>query len=121
MPRYEDALFSPAAPIAYVTLHAPDYSVTIDDVPMLIDSGSDVTLLPKAYVKRLGIETDAETGYELTGFDGRKSVSSVVSVHLVFLRKTFRGQFLLVEQDYGILGRNILNRIRLLLDGPQEQ
>ena len=121
MPRYGAVLFSPAAPMAYVTLRSPDGSAAVDDVPMLIDSGSDVTLLPKAAAQQLGIEPDTETGYEVEGFDGGRSVSSVVSAHLIFLRKTFRGQFLLIEQDYGILGRNVLNRVRLLLDGPQEQ
>ena len=91
MPRYGDVLFFPAAPVAHVTLRAPNNSATVNDVPMLIDSGSDVTLLPRAFVEQLGIETDTETSYELTGFDGSKSVSPVVSVHLIFLRKTFSG------------------------------
>ena len=36
MPRYDDALFTPAAPVAYVTLRAPDSGAAVDDVPMLI-------------------------------------------------------------------------------------
>lgn len=35
-----------------------------------------------------------------------------------FLNKTFRGRFLLIDQDWGVLGRDILNLISLLLDGP---
>ena len=72
-------------------------------------------------MEQLGIETDTEAGYEITGFDGNRSISRVVSVHLIFLRKTFRGQYLLIEQESGILGRDILNHIRLFLDGPQQQ
>ena len=121
MPRYDDILFSPPAPVAYVTLRAPDNSAAVDNVLMLIDCGSDVTLLPKSFVEQLGSETDTETAYELAGFDGNTSVSCAVNVHLIFLRKAFKGHFLLFEQDYGILGRNVLNRLRLFLDGPQEQ
>jgi hypothetical protein len=42
-----------------------------------------------------------------------------VQLELLFLNRTFTGQFLLIDQDYGILGKNILNNIALLLDGPR--
>jgi hypothetical protein len=54
----------------------------------------------------------------LMGFDGHKSIAQVVYLDLIFLNKTFKGKFLVINQDIGILGRNILNRISLLLDGP---
>ena len=31
-----------------------------------------------------------------------------------------RGQFLLIDQEWGILRRNILNAISLILDGPDQ-
>ena len=37
----------------------------------------------------------------------------------VFGRRIFRGQFLLIDQPIGILGRNILNEVSLLFDGPR--
>ncbi len=37
---------------------------------------------------------------------------------IVSLNKSFRGRFLQVESEVGIIGRNVLNRVRLLLDGP---
>ena len=36
------------------------------------------------------------------------------------LGRTFRGQFLVIDQQVGILGRNILNALALVLDGPQQ-
>ena len=42
----------------------------------------------------------------------------VVRLELRFSRRTFRGQFLLVDQAWGILGRNVLNAVAVLLDGP---
>ena len=53
------------------------------------------------------------------GFDGTKSKSGAVMLDLLFLRKTFKGRFPLINQDYGILGRNVLNYVALVLDGPQ--
>jgi hypothetical protein len=92
--------------------------VGIVDVLMLIDSGADITLLPKASVDSLGIESSG-TSYELIGFDGTKSASVAVRAELLFLRKIFRGQFLIIDQEIGILGRDILNNVSLLLDGPR--
>jgi hypothetical protein len=36
-----------------------------------------------------------------------------------FLNKTFRERILQVDSEVGIVGRNILNSLRLLLDGPE--
>jgi len=37
---------------------------------------------------------------------------------MIFLNRTFRGRFLLINQERGVMGRDILNRVSLLLDGP---
>lgn len=119
MPTYETAWFAPPAPLARVTLRHPDTGAAVLDVPRLIDTGAEVTLIPQASVARLGVIPIADHHYELMGFDGSVSLAPVVPVELVFLRRTFRGQFLVIEQEWGILGRNILNALSLLLDGPR--
>jgi predicted aspartyl protease len=85
---------------------------------MLIDTGADVTLIPRQVIERLHLEITSARHYELVGFDGSTSLAQVVHVDLVFLGRTFRGQFLLIEGEWGILGRNVLNAVKLLLDGP---
>jgi hypothetical protein len=42
------------------------------------------------------------------------------SVRRVFLDRTFRGQFLLIDQGWGVIGRNVLNFLSLLFDGPSQ-
>jgi len=42
----------------------------------------------------------------------------VVQLELLFCNRSFRGQFLVMDQAWGILGRNVLNAIPVLLDGP---
>ena len=37
---------------------------------------------------------------------------------LAFLRRNFRGRYLLTDAEVGVIGRDILNHLRLLLDGP---
>jgi hypothetical protein len=42
----------------------------------------------------------------------------MVQLEMVFLGRKFKGQFLLIDQPTGILGRNILNTIPILFNGP---
>jgi hypothetical protein len=118
MPAYDADLFSPPAPLAHVTLRNPTMGAVWSDVPMLLDSGADITLIPKAVLQRLALQVVSDKQYELSGFDGNVSLASVVRLEMVFCHRVFRGQFLLVDQACGILGRNILNAVALLLDGP---
>ena len=85
---------------------------------MLLDSGADITLIPQAAASLLGVDVTPNRRYELIGFDGSPSFAPVVRLELVFCGRTFRGQFLLIEQDWGVLGRNVLNAVALLFDGP---
>ncbi|MCA1636179.1 MAG: hypothetical protein LC802_21430, partial [Acidobacteria bacterium] len=113
---YDKALFTPPAPLARVTLRNPENGTTQMDVPMLLDTGADVSLIPQASINLLGLTIASGTRYELVGFDGSSSFAQVARLELLFLERTFRGQFLLSDQDWGILGRNILNAVPLLLD-----
>ena len=118
MPEYDSDNFDPPAPIAYVTLRDLTTGISLSDVPMLMDTGADVTLLPREYVNRLGISPDVDILYEIQGFDGRSKMADMVELELVFLGRKFKGQFLLIDQPMGILGRNILNILSILFDGP---
>jgi len=119
MPAYDAAGFSPPAPVALVDLRDQDTGAICPGVPMLIDTGADVTLVPRTAVDALGTGVSEGTFYELAGFDATRSLAPVVRLDLLFLRRTFRGQFLVVDQACGVLGRNVLNAIPLLLDGPR--
>lgn len=118
MPDYDDKLFDPPAPVAKVTLRNPETGVTISEVPLLIDSGADATVIPQASVTLIGVVAIPDTRYELEGFDGSVSNAQVAQFDLLFLNRTFRGRFLLTDQDWGFLGRNILNHMSILHDGP---
>jgi len=115
MANYDSARFSPPAPLASVILRNPENGLEEKDVPMLLDTGSDVTLVPRTYAKKLNLSVSRE--FELAGFDNRKSFNQTAELHLMFEGKTFRGEYFLIEQDYGIIGRNILNFLNLQFDG----
>jgi len=117
MPAYDGGRFSPPAPVASVVVRRPDGDSSVSDVSMLIDSGADVTLIPRSAIEALGLLGTGRR-YQLPSFDGTTSESEAVQVDLVFLNRRFRGQYLSVDGEVGILGRDVLNHLRLLLDGP---
>ena len=117
MPAYDAALFDPPAPLARVTLRDPGSGDTLPDVSMLLDSGADVTLIPATFANQLGLVVATDEIYELMGFDGSTSFAPVVRLDMIFLNRTFRGRFLLIDEEWGVIGRDILNLVSLLLDG----
>ncbi|MBI3241192.1 MAG: clan AA aspartic protease [Chloroflexi bacterium] len=119
MAQYDSEQFDPPAPIAIVVIRNPETQSSALNVPMLIDTGADVTLIPRAVAEQLGLATADDGLYELSSFNGGLSSAVAVQAELQFLRRTFRGQFLLIDQPIGILGRNVLNTVRLVLDGPR--
>lgn len=118
MPAYDTTYFDPPAPLARVILRCPETGATCPDVPMLIDSGSDVTILPRSAIESLGLAVVPEKRYELVGFDDNIAVVAVADLDVIFLGRTFRGRFPLHDREWGILGRNVLNELVLLFDGP---
>ena len=118
MSTYDVTGFDPPAPVARVTIRRPTDGASVPNVPLLIDTGADVSLLPAAPINSLMEALETERQFELEGFDGTRSFAPAVRLELHLLNKVFRGQFLVIEQDYGILGRNVLNALSLHLDGP---
>ena len=121
MPNYDTTHFDPPAPAARVTLRNPHSGAMVSDVLVLLDTGADITLLPRTAVEQLGVPLLAGQHYELMGFDGSRSFAPVVILDLLFLKRAFRGRYLLIEEERGMMGRDVLNHVSLVLDGPQQQ
>ena len=118
MTAYNSTQFDPPAPVASVTLINERTEASLSGILMQLDTGADVTLIPQEAVPQLGL-TLSETQYELISFDGRRSQTASVQLKMQFGRYTFRGKYLLIDQPIGVIGRDILNLILLLFDGPQ--
>lgn len=115
--KYSETYDSPA-PVAKVKLRNPETSALVaDDVPMLLDTGSDVTLLPQSYCEEIGVEVSETEFLELEGFNQATTVAFYVRLDFIFLNKLFRGNFLVYDQAEGIIGRDILNEFSIIFDG----
>jgi hypothetical protein len=120
MMNYDHKWFDPPAPMSTVVLRNCDSGESTHEVPMLLDTGADATLIPRASIATLGDVIAPGKQYELMAFDGRITIAPVARLELHLLHRKFRGYYLIVDQDWGILGRYILNSLVLLLDGPQQ-
>lgn len=86
---------------------------------MLLDSGADVSLVPKRATEQLALSEEPAARVELLGFDGTSSTAEAYELEMTFAGRVFRGRFLVLDEEYGILGRNILNSLSILHDGPR--
>ena len=116
MPEYESEGFDPPAPFARAAVAGAGQ--TIADVRMLLDTGADVSVIPRAIAEALGVAV-RPSGILLQTYDGNQTQAVVADVSVEVGPYLFRGTFVVAEADYGILGRNILNLLLLTLDGPR--
>lgn len=117
MPKYDGQRFSPAAPTGTVSITNPDTGSTLSGVSVLLDTGADISVLPRSAVDALGLPA-AGSDYEVMAYDNTVRECRAVRAEVVFLRKRFKGQFLVLDQEVGVLGRDVLNYVLLILDGP---
>jgi hypothetical protein len=110
-------IYQPPAPVAKVTLRNRDTLESIDNVPMLLDTGSDITILSRRYCNEIGVSVSETESLELVGFNQTKSVAYYVRLDFIFLNKIFRGTFLVYDYPEGIIGRDILNEFSILFNG----
>jgi hypothetical protein len=119
MPSY-DPSYHPPAPVAQVMLRDMNSVGMTLEISVLLDTGADITLLPRLAVERLGIKP-LKKEYELLGFDGNLTMAQAAELDMVFLNKAYRGRYLLINDDRGILGRDVLGSVALLLHGPRQE
>lgn len=119
MTPYDDQRYQPPAPVALLNLRTLDgREMSIANVPALVDTGADVTLLPRWAVEQLGLTPQADGSVSLAWFDGSIHATESVELEASFQNGRFQGRYALIDQPHGIIGRNLLNHFRLLFDGP---
>ncbi|MET0388860.1 MAG: retroviral-like aspartic protease family protein [Polyangiales bacterium] len=110
-----DASYQPPAPVLPIGIGGIDSGSPTTMVRMLVDTGADCTLIPVHVARALRLPLVDRV--ELCGVG---AVATVVSVHaarvlIAGMRVVAR---LMAFEDEALLGRDILNRLSLEIDGP---
>ena len=116
--RY-DATYDPPIPVCNVTVIAPATNQSAE-LTAIVDTGADGTIIPIQHLQRI----EARRAYEASmrsQWGERRSVFLYV-VDLKIGELILPGVYVVGDElgDETVLGRNVLNELRLLLDGPEE-
>jgi predicted aspartyl protease len=113
--RY-DAKFNPPAPVLPIQLSSPS-RISLLTVPALVDSGSDITVIPRTVAQDLNLQP-AYVAYS-KGLSGALEESTVFSAMVSIEREEPEITGVLTwNEDYALLGRDVINHWQVLLDGP---
>ena len=109
---------SPPAPYVLVTVARPDGATAAADIPAKVDTGAARTVIPTTLAERLQLDVVGRSEFE--GLGGQR-----VELPIVRLLLTIRGCPTLDlnaassdGEPYTLLGRDVLNQFRVVLDGP---
>lgn len=118
MYRYDDVGFRPPAPVVEAEVRAPAWEKHRSAaVRMILDSGADITCLPAT---QPAVEDSSLEGVvTVYGYTRRPQVRRTRFVDLIVAGRELRNvEVLPISDDVGLIGRDVLNRLRLQLDGP---
>ena len=116
--RYAQHL-NPPAPFVNVALLCPQTGNRAANLPAQIDTAADRTVLPGPLVRALGLVEDGRLLFQDFAGDVVELPIFLVEIQ-VHDRAPVTVRAALGERElYILLGRDVLNALRILLDGPQ--
>ena len=115
-----DTAYQPAFPIVEIVLENIEEERRTGPIPALLDTGSDGTLVPIAYLRH--ILAPVLTTTRIRSHWGEWRPVQLFAVDVVIDEIRLPGIFVVGDEqgDEIVLGRDVLNRLRLLLDGPAQ-
>jgi predicted aspartyl protease len=112
-----DQAYDPAAPACQIALHVPVTGRRMA-VDAIIDTGADATIVPVSLLRQVAARRSFEATIRSQWGERRRVYLYLVDLQLETF--TLPGIYV-VGDDQGdevVLGRDVLNRLRVLLDGP---
>lgn len=114
-----DRNFDPPAPVIEVMLGAPGVVPDLG-VLALLGSGADQTVIPQQVATQLGLAQLDEV--DIAGIERVAFRSGVYLVNVKFPElPTMELEVLSWAGTYSLVGRDLLNRLFILLSGPEQQ
>jgi len=112
-----DSTFHPSAPVVRLRVGAPG-DRPMEELDALLDSGADISAIPMELVRRLDLRR-----VDLIQVQGFGAEPREIPVFSAFMALRGEGERWIARvipwaEGYALLGRNVLNRWRLVLDGP---
>jgi len=112
--------FNPPAPVVELSISAPLSNASTLSIA-LIDSGADITVIPDGTISQLKlwrVDSMPTSGF---GKDVIEATvyAAILSVEGILKPKIYR--VLSWNEDYALLGRDLLNQLIAVLNGPSEE
>ena len=110
--------YSPAMPICEIYLGLVGNEPTFGPLEAILDSGADEVVVPTRYLRKIGAKRMSRARARSVWGDTKQVDLYLVSLSLNGLR--FNALRVLADNrgDEIIIGRFVLNRLKIILDGP---
>ena len=112
--------YVPPAAVIEIRLAAPGAAQTVGPFPALIDTGADASLVPKSILLTIGAPSMFEAHLRSPWGELHAVVMHLADIIIGLDRLPAIELAASESDDQFILGRNILNKLPLFLDGPQQ-
>jgi len=121
-----DRAYRPPIPAFQVSLGLPGHEPALGPLPAprrgsstILDTGADATLVPLAYLKQIKAPK-VDKGYLRSAWGERRPVF-IYAVALQIGSRQFSAIRVIGDETNRetVIGRNVLNLLRVLLDGPE--
>jgi predicted aspartyl protease len=109
-----DGRLDPPGPVLPVRIATPGSESAVV-LEVLLDTGADCTLVPRALARTLGLPAVDQVWVEGVGGSARRATVHAARVEFGGVRCLAR---VVGFGDEAVLGRDLLNRVVALLDGP---
>lgn len=112
-----DTDYFPPAPSVEIQLGVPGESLSIGPLTAFVDSGADATLLPVRYLRTLPVQVDNRKRLRSQWGESRIVDIYLLDIGIGNIRLPVIEVVADNRGDEIIVGRNVLNKLRILLDG----
>ncbi|MBX2999645.1 MAG: hypothetical protein KF893_14095 [Caldilineaceae bacterium] len=114
-----DVTYDPPAPVAEVTVASVVNRRRRRSLPALLDTGSDITAIPYTLLDALQLYPIGQL--QLEGVEANTRVVPTYAIQLTIVELSIpRLEVIESGLDFAVVGRDVLNRLYLLLNGPEQ-